>query len=98
MKAEAQQRKPGYTDQARGWGVVRGDKCAYLTVLKSAYTSRLFPALVHSRNTSSGRKKATANVPCSLALSSPIPTPRTVPGHSLTQLVKVGLSTTGARH
>lgn len=75
MKAEAQQRRPGYTDQARGCGLVRGDKCAYLTVLKSAYTSRLFPALVHSRNTSSGRQKTTANVPCSLALSPPIPAP-----------------------
>lgn len=44
------------------WGVwVRDVKRAHLTVLNSAYTSRFFPALGHSRNTSSGtQRKASA--------------------------------------
>lgn len=38
-----------------GW--VWDVKCAHLTVLNSAYTSRFFPALGHSRNTSSGTQR-----------------------------------------
>ena len=58
-----------------GVGVVRGGPCAHLTVLNRAYTSRVFPALGHSRNTSSGRQRATVNAPRSLTLSPPHPYP-----------------------
>lgn len=77
----------------------RRGQCAHLTALKSAYTSRLFPALGHSKNTSSGRQKATAIVPHSRALCLPAPTPRSpLALPLLTQLVKVGLGTTGTGH
>lgn len=69
MKAEAQQRTPG--SRGLAWVRERGGWCAHLTVLKSAYTSKFFPALGHSRNTSSGRQKAAGDVPHSLAQSPP---------------------------
>lgn len=73
VRAGAQQGRSGCRDRARGGG--EGRPSAHLTALNRAYTSRLFPELGHSRNTSSGRQKATASAPHSWALSPLQPSP-----------------------
>lgn len=98
MKAEAQQRRLGYTDQARGVRVSEGRQvclpdCAEKRIHLEAL-SCLGPQQEHVLWETEDHCQCTL-----LTGSEPSHSrPRPAPGHALTQLVKVGLSTTGARH